>query len=398
MVTPSFSIQETDKGFSVTDTTDYSSEQYIGTYALNDYTTNPSLTPNTVFKTTIINVAGTEIFNSAIEYRSDGTGDIIDSEQAYNYIVEQINESGTQYKARLNKNGSTAWRTWRLEIYSFDVATDGHSIAVAVTGGNLIPLTTNFTGTPSGITFRNLLVLDPKGEVYDLGGTAQVTTIKFNYTSYLEGSIITLSFCNDSIVYTVVNTDTDCIIADLIALLDTQDVNLAYYTINADKDGQSIVLTQTSVGVPFSVTISTDDTVVVDPFTVSETIANVPTMSLPTNATEGEVVEVEELDKGGKYTVSMTIGSVCDNGTTTQDYYSWVYDNIQLDCCFDKMATKETCCAATTEQILKTSTLRNVIYGIEVAKRDNEDPAKIQSLYDLGWDSCDCNPCCSDCA
>jgi hypothetical protein len=398
MVTPSFSIKETEKGFAVTDTTDYSTAQYIGTYALNDYTVTATPTPNTVFKTTLITIDSTVVFNDVVEYGSDGTGNFTNAEEVYNYIIEVVNNYGTIYKARLNKNGTDSWKAWRIEFYSFDANTSGDVVVVNAEGGTITPLVTPLSGTPVSITFRNLLVLDPQGQVVPLGGVSQVENISFNYNSYKEGSVITLSFCSDNIIYPVVNTDTDCIIEDIINLLATEDINKEYYTIDAAKDGNNIVLTQSTVGVPFSVSISTDDVDVIDPFTVSNLTANVPTMSVPTNDTENETVEVEETDKGGEYTVSMTVGSVCDKGSNTESYYSWVYDDIQLDCCFDKMMTKKSCCANTVDKILKISTLRNIFYGIEVAKRDNEDPAKIQSLYDLGWDSCDCDPCCDDCA
>jgi len=399
MVSPNFNIIESETGFVVTDTTNYFSEQYIGVYALNDYINNPTLTPNTVFSTTSIEVNGVVIFDDAIEYSSDSSGDITDPEQAYNYIVGKINEGDGTYKARLDKGDNPSWRTWRVEIYSFNPLTDNNAITVSTTGGNITPFTVNFIGTPSGITYRNLLVINPDDEVFDLGGVAQVDEITFNLANYTEGGVISVSFCEDIVNYTVVNTDRDCIIADIVSLINVDDPTKRYYSLTAIKDENKIVITQESVGVPFSVSISGAEPIdiTVDAYTVETTTPNVSTMSLPSNATENESVDIVEVDRGGKYIVSLSVGSVCDNGTNTVEYFSWVYDEIQLDCCFNSMISKKSCCSSTTEQILKTSTLRNIIYGAEILQRDGGNPADIQSLYDLGWDSCESKPCCSDC-
>ena len=243
MVTPSFDITETDDGFVVKDTTDYSSEQFIGTYSLNDYTTNPSPTPNSEFTTTIITVGSTVMFSDYVAYTTNGVGDVTDAEDAYNYIIEQANETQDIYKARLNKNGSESWRAWRLEFYSFDESTAGNELAVTTT---MTPLVQSVAGQNT-ITFRNLLVVNPQEDVMELGAIAQVDEIEFNYSYYPEGSTITLTFCSDTIVYNVVNTDRDCIIADLIALLGVNDPNTNYYSLDAVKNSNSIILTQTNL-------------------------------------------------------------------------------------------------------------------------------------------------------
>ncbi len=394
MLTPNFEINETKDGFAVKDNTDYSTQQFIGTYGLNDYGANPSPSANTSFSTTVISINGEVIFDNLVEYVTDGTGNIFDAESAYNYIIGVVNGNETPYRARLNKNDSDSYRVWRLEFYSFDPSTEGYLIDVTST---MTPIVSQFAGQ-NDITFRNLIVLDPDGNVVDLGGIAQESEIVFNYDTYEEGKIITLSFCSDSLVYTIVNNDTDCIIKDIVDLLQTENANLAYYTIDIKKVDNKITLKQTSVGVPFSVSISIDDPALVDPFTNSLTVENKSTMTIPTVLTDNEVVDVVETDRGGEYTVSMTVGSVCDKGTTTVPYFSWVYDDKELDCCFNKALSKNKCCAKTTEQILNTSALRNVIYGIEIAKEDNRPPKEIQSLYNLGHDSCESCACCDGCS
>ena len=396
MVTPSVIITETENGFKVTDNTDYSSEQIIGSYTLYDYTSTIPAT-NSEFETTLISAGGTVIFNDFVSIHTDGLGNIHNAEEVYNHIVETVNEGSFDVKARLNKDNSTSFRAWKVEFYTFDQNLENAIVNVTST---LTPnITTDLTGTNT-ITFRNLSIINPKESYEDVGGIAQVDTIKFNYPKYTIGETITLSFCEQNIIYDVTTEDVECIIPEIVNLINAGVDGDKWYTLEAKMVGNDeLVITQTNIGVPFSVSIAYSDNLSIDPFTLENTTPNTPSMTVPT-LTSIDSYEFIETDRGGKYIVSLSIGSVCDYNTTTIEYYSWVFDKEQLDCCFNAKLIKDTCCAKTTEQIINTSALRNVIYGISVAERESFDPTDIQKLINLGYDMCDgcgCNGGCGGC-
>tara|TARA_R110000851_G_scaffold331455_2_gene505593 strand:- start:223 stop:1404 length:1182 start_codon:yes stop_codon:yes gene_type:complete len=385
MVTPSINITETDNGFLVTDNTDYSSQQIIGSYEFFDYTSGlPSL--NTEYNTTIITVGAETVFDDFVAFHTDGSGNIHDAEVAYNHIIETVNEGDFTVKARLNKNSSTSFRVWQLEFYTFDNTKLGEVITVTST---LSPSVIVDLAGLNEITFRNLIIINPNEEYEDIGGVAQVNTVLFNYSKYVLDDVITMTFCDQTIEYTITNVETDCIIPDLVDLINNGVDGDNWYTLQAQMVGDdSMTITQTNIGNPFSMVTTYSDVALLNPFTEETTTPNTPSLVVPT-LTSVDSYEFTEYERGGKFIVSLTIGDVCDSNTTTITYFSWVWDKKQLDCCFNKKLLAETCCAKTEEKILESSALRNVIYGIEVAERDNFDPEDIQKLIDFGWDQCD---------
>jgi hypothetical protein len=366
------------------DITDYSDTQAIGTYSIHNYSSStPAI--NTEFTITDITIDSVNVLSTPVVVLTDPSGNLFDPEGYYQTLIDTIEATQDVYRARLVKPTVGAYRTWYLELFVYGTGYDGLVLASV---SQLTPEMTNMSGGED-IDFRNISLYSPEGVYLDLGGVVQEDVMSFLQTNYTVGTVVTLTYCDDSIVYTVGEDSTrDCVIKGIIALIDGVDEGNRFCSVCATQLGATIVFTAREPGVPFTITVGYSLSPVSDYFTIVGVVANQPTMSIPANTVSNTFTYAPE-DRGGKYLVTLTIGQGCDVTSTRSEFFNWCFDRQSFDCCFISLITKTGCCEGKKSDILSASNLRNIIRGIGYMQSNSFDPNDIQRIVDSGWSICE---------
>lgn len=364
------------------DITDYSESQAIGTYSIHDYSqSTPAI--NTEFIITSISVDGVDILGTPVNTLTDPLGNLFDPNLYYQNIIDNIEATQNVYRARLIKASGSSFRSWYLEIYAFGTGYDG--LVVSSVSG-LTPAIEDIAGGED-IDFRNVSLLSPDGCYLDLGGVKQKDAVSFLQPQYTVGSIITLTYCDEQIVYTVTERNSrDCIIEDVVNEINSKQEG-RFCSIVASKVGTTIELEAREPGVPFSVDLEYS-LGLASYFTYVNVTTNQSTMDIP-SVTASNIYNYSPDDRGGKFLLTLTIGQGCDYTSDRQEFFNWCFDRQSFDCCFISLVTSVGCSLSRKNEILSASNLRNIIKGIGYMQENNYDPNDIQKLVDAGWSICE---------
>ena len=369
----------------IQDLTDYSEIESIATYKIHDYlSSTPAI--NSSFIITDITADAIDILGGAITVVTDPSGNLFDPSLYYSDIVAQINGSTVDYGARLIiPNASSSFREWYVEIFAYGSLNNGKVLA---SDSELTPLMTDFAGGED-LDYRNISIHGPRDCFLDLGAVAQKDAFIFNHANYAEGSVFTFSVCGEDVVYTVTDRTTrDCIIADLVVLLNGTEGNFCGLSFSENAGSMEVLANET--GTPFFITVGYSLAPVTDYVSHINLEANQTSWGLP-NTEDENVFSYNPDDRGGKHVVTLTIGTGCDQSVVRKEYYNWCFDKMSFDCCFNALALKESC---GNDDITKAANLRNIIRAINVMEAEGRNPSDIQKAVDYGWSICEPLDCC----
>lgn len=323
-----------------------------------------------------------EFTGVTIDIETDGSGNIINPEAQYNALVELLDSFSEDFKAILIKP-SEKYRQWYIRIYSTTTSYAGQSIDATIP----VPKTLNpFLGVieaAKSISDRNITLILPDGTEADLGATKQVDEIVFSSSEYTVGQIFTLTFCNDTITYTVTDdNDAECVAKGINELIQAENSE-SYFTkyLTSSVSDNKIILTANNAGVPFSVTVGYDGT---ESYSISNVTGNVSNLT-STGFLQGDSVDYKYIERGGEYEFILTVLSECDYNQSSIKKLSWCYDKQQFDCCFINAIEKLKCKCKKGSNVCY---IYNVKRSIEYMLDNNYSQEDIQKVVDLGWSLC----------
>jgi len=181
-----------------TDVTDYLPVKKRFEFKFHDYSgAAPTASTSFTFSQITFATSGLDLLTSSVIVTTDASGDIIDPEDKYNELIQALVDGGSGVTGVLNKNNSTDYKAWHLDISGFisEATVSSEAVNITVTAG-ITPSVVSGDGvadTVDGgflIEGRNLNVYDPNGNEIDLGQVAQVDTLTLSRSVYNVGDDI----------------------------------------------------------------------------------------------------------------------------------------------------------------------------------------------------------------
>jgi len=370
------------------DCTDYVSAGVFSSsqFRFHDYLTGlPDL--NSSIEYDNFNFGGISL-SSSITVDTDGAGNIINPEDQYKALTDLLSgELPIGFSVQFINPFGTSYREWYILISTSDPAFNSQTNSVSINGGVSIPLLTDFTSTSSTIDSRNITIYGPDGCILDSDAVSQQERVNFESANYLEGDIITFSFCGSSESITLENdTSRSCVINKIKEAVENSSLNLFSKYLSVSSDEEGLIVSAKIPGVPFNVSMSSSGLGI---FSTENVVGNVSNMILPSVISSENYLDRGFQEKGGKYTVLMTVVSECDYNEVEIEFFDWSYDIKNFECCFVSLMTPKDCCLSKSSN-KNASNLRNVIYSNEIMIRKNFSEHEIQCVIDFGWSICNC--------
>lgn len=379
-----------------TDTTDYSSIQTIAQYKFIDYDLGTPAGPATDILLTIGTLPPLDadiVLN--IEFSVDAGGDLVDALNKYNLLVDTINAANVGYQARLIQPDTLDFKTWVVELFSFDLAYQGAGLNPLYQMDTFTDFRTNFLGGET-INLRNLAILQPDNTYADLGSISQIDSIQFLTSSYTVGETFTLSWCGTDLIYTVEDglNSRSCVIDGIVSLISSQTDNL-FSNVTAVADGNNITITSNIPGFALQISILYSVSPSNNFVTISTVTGNSSNMVPPGINISNELIFTPQ-SPGGLYKAQLLVLSGCDYNISEIEFYNWCYDKQQLDNCLIEKVQDSICkCGCCKDDLCDAASLYSKIQTINLMEELNYPGQSIQKVVDDANSMCDCLNCSS---
>ena len=337
-----------------TDDTDYLPVKKRFEFKFHDYLTTPTGDTSSVLTQIRLTDSSLNLLTTTVEIFTTTSGDIEDPEDKYNELIQALVTGASGVTGVLNKNASTDYKDWHLDISGFISQSTIQPDAVAVTyspnAANLSPSVVSGNGDVNEanggvlIEGRNLNIYDPSGKEIDLGQVAQVDTFTLLNTFYQVGDSIEFDICGNKVTYNVEEgkTDRQCVLEGILNAYNSAEGATKEFTdtISAEISGDSILFTAKTKGVPFKFVVS-GLTIEVQ-YTYETTTANVSSFDIP-SPTASNVITYQPDEEGGTYDITLTVFVGCTYKICKYKSNNWCASLKKIDCCIQELVLQQSC-------------------------------------------------------